>query len=195
VGSILAFRNLEQLENEASLRNKILRYGYGWNDEPYKAQWAIAQPAYRLKGVQYSLNGDQTRDKNRCTPLEQTKWRFTESDFAKIEALEARVQRMQDAVDELAEVSTKSSQTTKYLLEYIDQVELNRQYLVRRSVLEQFFFRPDGRPVQPLCRLLFHTSGKPRGIFRRLVLHKNGTPRAVFSHWMQNPASVSSHLG
>ena len=81
-------------------------------------------------------------NKNRCTPLERTKWRFTELDFAKIEALEARVQRIQDAVDEYAEVSTRSSETTEYLLECVDRIELNRQYLARRSVLEQIFFRP-----------------------------------------------------
>ena len=61
VGSVLIFRNLERLENEASIRNKLLRYCYGWNDEPYKAAWASAQPAYRLRYPQYSLNGDQMR--------------------------------------------------------------------------------------------------------------------------------------
>ncbi len=162
VGSILTFRNLEQLENEASVRNKILRYNQGWNDMPYKAEWAFEEPAYRLTRPQYSLNDAQ----------------------------------------ELAEVSTKSSETTEDLRERVadiggifDRAELSRQYLARRSVLEQIFFRSDGRPIKPLRRLLFHTSGKPRGIFRRLVLHKDGTPRGVFSHWMQNPASVPSDLG
>ena len=206
VGSILTFRNLEQLENEASVRNKILRYGYGWNDEPYKAGWAIAQPAYRLRYHQYSLNGDQTGDGNGYSPLEQTEWRFTELDFAKIETLEAKVQRLQDTVARLEqtaqELETKSSKTIDDLLERVidigrkfDRAESNWQYLARRSILEQIFLRSDGRPIKPLRRLLFHTSGKPRAIFRRLVLHKNGRPRKVFCHWMQNPVSVPSDLG
>lgn len=166
VGSVLTFRNLEQLENEARVKNKILRYCYGWNDAPYKAEWAFPQPAYRLRVPEYSLNGDQTRDENSDAPREQTERRVTDLDFVKTETLEAR-----------------------------DRAELSRQYLARRSVLEQIFFRSDGRPIKPLHRLLFQTSGKPRGIFRRLVLHKNGTPRGVFSHWMQNPASGPSDLG
>ena len=208
VGSVLAFRNLEQLENEASVRNKILRYCFGWNGDPYKAAWAIPQPAYRLRCHQYSLKDDQTPDENRYTLLQQTEWRFTELDFAKMETLEAHLQRIQNAVaslelatQELAEVSTKSSKTTEHLLECVvdvcrkfDRAELNRQYLARRSILEQVFFRSDGRPIKPLRRLLFHELGKPRAIFRRLVLHKNETPRRVFCHWMQNPTSVPSDL-
>jgi hypothetical protein len=206
VGSVLTFRNLEQLEDEARVRNKILRYCYGWNDARYKAAWAFTQPSYRLRYPRYSVNGDQTGDGNRYTPLEQTEWRFTELDFAKIETLEAHVQRIQDTVLCLErttqELATKSFKTIDYLLERVDdicrqfdRVELNRQYLARRSILEQIFFRSDGRPIKPLRRLLFHTSGKPRAIFRRLVLRENGTPRRVFCHWMQNPASVPSHLG
>ena len=49
VGSVLTFRNLEQLENEARVRNKTLRYCHGWNDAPYKAAWAFAEHSYRLK--------------------------------------------------------------------------------------------------------------------------------------------------
>ena len=165
VGSVLSFRNLEQLENEASARNKVLRHCYGWNDAPYKAEWAFPQPAYRLTDPQDSLSGDQTQRENSHTFREQTERRFTEPDFVNTQPLEAP-----------------------------DRAELSRQYLARRSVLEQIFFRSDGRPIQPLYRLLFHASGQPRRVFRRLVLHKNGTPRGLFSHWMQNRASVLSDL-
>jgi Mig-14 len=208
VGSILTFRNLEQLENEARVRNKKLRHCFGWNDTSYKAQWAVPEPAYRLRSSQYSPSGDQTRDNNGYIAPAHTEWRFTELDFSKIDTLEACVRRAQDALaslegtsKELAEVSTQSSKTIEYLKECVvdvqkklDRAELNRQYLERRSVLEHIFFLSDGRPIKPLHRLLFHASGQPRGMFRRLVLHKDGTPRGLFSHWMQNRASVLSDL-
>ena len=182
VGSILTFRNLEQLENEARVRNKILRYCHGWNDAPYKAAWAFAQPSYRLRRSQYSSKGDQTRDNNIRAPLEEG--RATEL----VHIQDADVS-LGLATHELAEVSIKSSERTEYLREPVadicrkfDRAELNTQYLERRSVVERILFDRMGRPIEPLRRLLFHTSGEPRGIFRRLVLHKSGTPRGMFSH-------------
>ncbi len=47
-GSILLFRNIEHLEEEASASNKTLRFGFGRNDADYKAQWSFEMPAYRL---------------------------------------------------------------------------------------------------------------------------------------------------
>jgi hypothetical protein len=34
---------------------------------------------------------------------------------------------------------------------------------------KSLFFRPDGRPVKPVGRLLFHTSGAPRPLSMRFV--------------------------
>ena len=64
-------------------------------------------------------------------------------------------------------------------------------YVTQRTLVEGIFFRPDGRPVKPLRRLLFHTSGKTRRLFRRVVLHKDGTPRPAFARWMQNQTCLA----
>jgi hypothetical protein len=64
-------------------------------------------------------------------------------------------------------------------------------YVTQRTLVEGIFFRPDGRPVKPLRRLLFHTSGKTRWLFRRVVLHKDGTPRQAFARWMQNQTCLA----
>jgi hypothetical protein len=47
-GSILMFRNLELLEEEAIIKNKPLRFSFGWNAE-YKALWCYESPAYYLR--------------------------------------------------------------------------------------------------------------------------------------------------
>jgi Mig-14 len=47
-GSILTFRNLEHLEEEAIASNKPLRFSFGLNEE-YKALWCYEVPTYDLR--------------------------------------------------------------------------------------------------------------------------------------------------
>ncbi|BGE84964.1 MULTISPECIES: GNAT family N-acetyltransferase [Methylosinus] len=49
VGSILLHHNLERLEEEAIAGGRMLRYSLGWSDAPYKAQWAVDEPAWRVR--------------------------------------------------------------------------------------------------------------------------------------------------
>jgi hypothetical protein len=52
VGSILFHHNLERLEDEAIAGDRMLRYSLGWSDAPYKAVWAVDEPAWRVRAAE-----------------------------------------------------------------------------------------------------------------------------------------------
>ena len=47
IGTILTCHNIELLKYESEKIGKRLRYGLGWNDIPYEALWAVAEPIYK----------------------------------------------------------------------------------------------------------------------------------------------------
>jgi hypothetical protein len=51
VGSILFHHNLERLEDEAIAGDRMLRYSLGWSDAPYKAEWAVDEPVWRVRST------------------------------------------------------------------------------------------------------------------------------------------------
>jgi hypothetical protein len=106
-----------------------------------------------------------------------------------LHTLADRVRRL--STDFAIEMKRSQNMSSEFdeLKDKFSALELQRQYLLRRSILEKLFFRVDGRPIKPLRRLLFHNSGQPRRLFRILVLHRNGEPRKAFSYWLKSKQS------
>ena len=180
-------------------------YGTGFSDRSSLNGYALVEQAVSFARIGIEqLNAQVVTLQNELTQ-QSVILKTSRDDVLTQKALEAEFEQtlvyLLGAVRGIeTELRVRSDEVRQQAVKYDDlrdgflEFESQARYIFKRSLLENLFFRIDGRPVKPLRRTLFHNSGAPRKMFHRLVFHRNGKPRRAFSRWLTSESRVGSTL-